>query len=114
MLQVFSQLVLLRFVNLQVIHESGVENQLMLEVVIGPPRPKEDLDDVVDHVAVDYEAEAHAEERVDCFRRVVRGNVAVADCGDCVESPIESIEVLDLPIVVEDWRIGSGRIEPAN
>lgn len=86
----------------------------MLEVVLHSARPQNLPDDVVDHVAVDDEAEAKAEDGVGGLLRIVGGDVSVADGRNRIDSPVEGVKILDLPAVLDDGRVGSGRVEPAN
>jgi hypothetical protein len=113
-LEIVPHLVLHFLPDFEVVHEGRVDDELVLEVVLYPARPQNLPDDVVDHVAVDDESEAKAEDGVGRFLRIVGSDVSIADGRDRIDSPVERVKILDLPAVLDDGRVGSGRVKPAN
>lgn len=86
----------------------------MLVGIADGPCPKDDFDDVVHHISIDDEPEAETEERVYGLLRVVGSDISVTDGRDCVDTPVQGIEVSDVPAVVHNWGVSSGRIQPTD
>jgi hypothetical protein len=112
--EIVPKVILLLLADGQVVHVGGVEDELCAEVVLAVSGPQDDLDDVVDHVAVGDHAEAETGQHVDGLLRVIWSDVSVADGPNRVHSPVQRVKVAHPPPVVHDWRIGCGRIQPAD
>ncbi len=64
------------------------------------------LDDFIGDVGEDQEPEAHAKKGVDQFNLVIGSDISVADVGDGVYTPVDTVEILDLPVIIEDGGVG--------
>jgi hypothetical protein len=106
MFQIVSYFVLNRLVNLKVIHIGGIYDKLMFKIILDCPCPKYDLYDTIHNISVYNKAKAEAKCSVGSLLWVIGCNVAVAYCCYRIYSPVDSIEILYLPVVVENRRIG--------
>lgn len=68
---------------------------------------------MVEDIAVDHEGEYKAEEHIDDFDGVVACDVTVGYCGHSVDAPVQGVQVLDAPWLVDDPCVSCRRVQPA-
>lgn len=65
------------------------------------------LYDTVLDITISDEAETHHKEGIGCFEGIVRSYIPIADSSYGVYTPVKRVKILNLPIVVQNWRICS-------
>lgn len=60
--------------------------------------PEDNLDNVVRNVGVDDKSEAHHKNSIDGLLRVVGCDISITDCANCTDSPIQGVEILQMPV----------------
>lgn len=88
-------------------HESVDNNQVISEVILNLGGPQDHSDNIIEHIAVNYECQNEAEEHVDNLDGILASNITITDGGHGVDSPIQRVEVLYLPWLIDDTGIGS-------
>lgn len=74
----------------------------MLEIIVSLSRPKYDLDDIIRHIPIHDKPKTEAKSAVSCFLWIIRGDISITDRSHGIYPPIQSVEVLYLPIEAVD------------
>jgi len=101
-------------VDLKVFHVGIVRDELLAVYFFVESGANNCLDNSVDYVSHDNRAQAHHVKHIDHLVRVLGSDVSVTNGGDCVETPVERVKILDDPVVVDDSIVGSCIIKPTD
>ena len=95
-------------------HEGVDDNQLVSIVFPHFFSPQNRLHNLVQDVAVNNKSHNKTDESIHNLNGVIGSNISIGNGSDSIDSPVDDVEVLNFPTLVDDVAEGSRANEPAN